>query len=52
MEGFSDDNPAVIDAPGSVRVTTPSAAIEDKAANATTLMFVYTVIKPMQQLNA
>ena len=32
MEGFRDDNPAVADATGDVRVTTPSAASDDKAA--------------------
>ena len=33
-----DNNPAVTDAPGDVRMTAPSAAIEDKAAVLTTLM--------------
>ena len=49
--GLRDDNPAFADAPGGVRVTTPSAANDNKAASATTLMPVYTVIKPMQQMN-
>ena len=51
IEGLRDDNPTVANAPGGVRVTTPSAANDDKAASATTLMPVYTVIKPMQQMN-
>ena len=51
IEGLRDDNSAVADVPGGVRVTTPSTANDDKAASATTLMPVYTVIKPMQQIN-
>ena len=51
IEGLRDANPAVTNAPGGVRVTTPSAANDDKAASATTLMPVYTVIEPMQQMN-
>ena len=51
IEGLRDDNPAVANAPGGVRVTTPSAANDDKAASATTLMPVYTVIEPIQQMN-
>ena len=50
-EGLRDDNPAVANAPGGVSVTTTSAANDDKAASATTLMHVYTVIEPMQQMN-
>ena len=49
IEGLHDDNPGVANAPGGV--TTPSAVNDDKAASATTLMPVYTVIKPMQQMN-
>ena len=49
IEGLRGDNIAVANAPGSVRVTTPSAA--NDAASATTLMPVYTVIEPMQQMN-
>ena len=51
IEGLRDDNPAVANAPGGVRVTTPGAANDDKAASATALMPVYTVIEPMQQMN-
>ena len=51
IEGLRDDNPAVADAPGLVRVTTPSTANDDKAAIATTIMPVYTVIKLMQHIN-
>ena len=51
IKGLRDANPAVANAPGGVRVTTPSAANDDKAASATTLMPVYTVIEPMQQMN-
>ena len=51
IEGLRDANPTVANAPGGVRVTTPSAANDDKAASATTLMPVYTVIEPMQQMN-
>ena len=38
IEGLRDDIPAVADAPLGVRVTTSSAANEDKAASTTTQM--------------
>ena len=50
IESLRDANPAVANAPGGVRLTTPRAANEDEAASATTLMPVYTVIEPMQQM--
>ena len=46
-----NENPASADVLEGVRMTTPNAANDDKAAGATPLMPVYTVIKPMQQLN-
>ena len=51
IESLRDANPAVANAPVGVRVTTPSAANDDKAASATTLMPVFTVIELMQQMN-
>ena len=51
IESLRDANPAVANAPRGVRVTTHNAANDDKAASATTLMPVYTVIEPMQQMS-